>query len=151
MTGREKKEYNDLFFVCSLVEYIARKTKNRRRDVVNALGENNLRHIYDLADVYHCENIDKLTDEWTSKCRIAQGSFDNVAQAQYRVPTHWDMGKVYHRLIIRMCAEQNLAPVAALIVAYNSPIADKIDDYNSSMYYENTDYLYASFLMGVPA
>lgn len=151
MTGREKKEYNDLFFVCSLVEYIARKTKNRRRDVVNALGENNLRHIYDLADVYHCENIDKLTDDWTSKCRIAQGSFDNVAQAQYRVPTHWDMGKVYHRLIIRMCAEQNLAPVAALIAAYNSPIADKIDDYNSSMYYENTDYLYASFLMGVPA
>lgn len=151
MTGREKKEYNDLFFVCSLVEYIARKTKNRRRDVVNALGENNLRHIYDLADVYHCENIDKLTDEWTSKCHIAQGNFDNVAQAQYRIPTHWDMGKVYHRLIIRMCAEQNLAPVAALIAAYNSPIADKIDDYNSSMYYENTDYLYASFLMGVPA
>ncbi len=150
MIGREKKEYNDLFFVCSLVEYIARKTKNKRRDVVAALGKDTLQHLYDLADVYHSENIDKLADGCIEKCRIALGNFDNVAQAQYRIPTHWDMGKVYHRLIIRICTEQNLDPIAALLTAYNSPIADKIDDYNSSMYYENTDYLYASFLKGAP-
>ena len=37
MIGRESKESNDLFFTCSLIEYIARKTKNRRAVVVNAL------------------------------------------------------------------------------------------------------------------
>ena len=42
MTGREKKEYNDLFFVCSLIEYIARKTKNHRNVVVNAIGKEKL-------------------------------------------------------------------------------------------------------------
>ena len=31
---------NDLFFLCSLIDYIARKTKNYRSTVVNALGEN---------------------------------------------------------------------------------------------------------------
>lgn len=35
MTGRETKKENDLFFTCSLIEYIARKTKNKRATVVN--------------------------------------------------------------------------------------------------------------------
>ena len=30
---------NDLFFLYSLIDYIARKTKNYRSTVVNALGE----------------------------------------------------------------------------------------------------------------
>ena len=38
MEGRESRRANDIFFVCSLVDYIARKTKNRRSDVVEALG-----------------------------------------------------------------------------------------------------------------
>ena len=38
-TGREPAKDNDLFFVCSLIDYIARKTKNTRAEVVNALGE----------------------------------------------------------------------------------------------------------------
>lgn len=33
--GRESAKDNDLFFTCSLIEYIARKTKNRRKDVVS--------------------------------------------------------------------------------------------------------------------
>ncbi len=33
---------NDLFFLCSLIDYIARKTKNYRSTVVNALGEKEL-------------------------------------------------------------------------------------------------------------
>ena len=33
---------NDLFFPCSLIDYIARKTKNYRSTVVNALGEKEL-------------------------------------------------------------------------------------------------------------
>ena len=37
MLGREDKKSNDLFFTCSLIDYIARKTKNTRACVVNAL------------------------------------------------------------------------------------------------------------------
>ena len=36
--GRENRKDNDLFFTCSLIDYIARKTKNTRADVVNKLG-----------------------------------------------------------------------------------------------------------------
>ena len=35
MIGREEQKENDLFFTCSLIDYIARKTKNKRAVVVN--------------------------------------------------------------------------------------------------------------------
>ena len=35
--GRESAKDNNLFFTCSLIEYIARKTKNRRKDVVQCI------------------------------------------------------------------------------------------------------------------
>ena len=37
--GRENQKDNDLFFTCALIDYIARKTKNTRATVVNALGK----------------------------------------------------------------------------------------------------------------
>ena len=41
--GRESAKDNDLLFTCSLIDYIARKTKNTRADTVNALGKRTLR------------------------------------------------------------------------------------------------------------
>lgn len=37
--GRESQKDNDLFYTCSLIDYIARKTKNVRSYVVNMLGK----------------------------------------------------------------------------------------------------------------
>lgn len=148
MTGREKKEYNDLFFVCSLLEYIGRKTKNHRNVVVNAIGKDKLQHIYDLADVYHSENIDKITDELIRDFHIEQGVFDNVGHAKYSIPTHWDIGKVYKRLIIDVGKAQGKDVIESLIEVYNSWLSRKIEDFNSSLYYESPDYLYQSYIHG---
>lgn len=150
MNGREDKKQNDLFFVCSLIDYIARQTKNERKTVVNALGKEELEHLYDLADVYHSENIDKITHELINKHHILKGAFDNVADCRYRVPTHWDIGKVYHRLITDIYKVESKPIIDILIEVYNSWISDSIDDYNSSMYYENPSYLLASYKAGKP-
>ncbi len=40
--GREDSKDNDLFFVCGLIDDIARKTKNKRADIVNWLGKDRL-------------------------------------------------------------------------------------------------------------
>ncbi len=148
MIGIEKKEYNDMFFVCSLIEYIGRKTNNHRNVVVNAIGKDRLQHIYELADVYHSENIDKITDELVSDYNIEHGRFDNIATANYSIPTHWDIGKVYKRLIVDVSNKQNKQPIDALIEVYNSWLSRKIEDFNSSLYYENPDYLYESYVKG---
>ena len=34
-----EKEKNNLFYVCSLIEYVGRRTKNRRGDVVAAMDD----------------------------------------------------------------------------------------------------------------
>lgn len=151
MKGREPKDENNLFFVCSLIDYIARKTKNQRRVVVNAIGNAKIQHLYELADVYHSENIDKLSDELIEKYQIPTGAFDNVADCRYNIPTHWDIGKVYKRLILAVSQLQNKTITNVLTEVYNSWISDKIDDYNSSMYYENPDYLFFSYREGKPA
>jgi hypothetical protein len=150
MTGLEPQEDNDLFFVCALIEYIARQTRNLRKDIVNALGRDAIAHYLELADVYHCEPLEKLCVDLVEKYRIVPGNFDNVALCQYAVPTHFDIAKVYKRLIIAVAAERNIARVETLIEIYNAWISPKIDDYNSSMYYENPDYLFQSYLAGEP-
>lgn len=148
MNGRENQKENDLFFVCSLIDYIGRRTKNYRSTVVNALGKKELQHIYDYADVYHCENIDKVSDELIKKHQITEGNFDNVANARYSVPSHWDIGKVYQRLILDVAHATESGVIDTLIAVFNSWINRKIDNYNSSMYYENPSYLFESYKAG---
>ena len=108
MTGREERKDNDLFFTCSLIEYIARKTKNRREDVVNALGKESVAKIYNLADVYHSDNIDRVSEDFIQAAGIAEGTFDNISAARYAVPSHWDIGKVYKRLILGIVREKRM-------------------------------------------
>ena len=49
-----QKEQNDYFYVCSLIEYIARKTKNKRGTIVSLLGKKGIeKQLYD-AEVNHC-------------------------------------------------------------------------------------------------
>lgn len=148
MTGREESRENDLFFTCSLIEYIARKTKNKRAVVVNALGKDNLKKIYDLADVYHSDNIDTVSEAFIVSTNISEGSFDNVRTAKYAVPSHWDIGKVYKRLILGIAREKGIDVTEALIEAYNSFVSDKIDDYNSSFYYDAPQNILNAFLTG---
>ena len=145
--GRVPKKDNDLFSVCGLIDYIARKTKNKRSYVVNRLGKKRLEKIYDLADVYHCDNIDQVSGEFIEAADIEQGSFDNVGECKYSIPSHWDIGKVYKRLIIRVSGaeDKDKDRIDTLVEVYNSFISLKIDDYNSSVYYENSEYIFECY------
>ena len=144
--GRESTKDNNLFFTCSLIEYIARKTRNRRKDVVSALDKKNISKIYDLADIYHSDNINRVSDDFINAAEIQEGTFDNVAKCQYSIPSHWDIGKVYKRLIKSVAEYEKIDVIDALLKVYKSFLSDKIDDYNSSMYYENPSYLLACYL-----
>ena len=143
----ETVEENNLFFACSLIEYIARKTKNTKELVVEKLGKENIRKIYELAEVYHCENIEKVSDEFIEETKINMGDYDIISKCEYDVPTYWDIGKVYKRLII-MVNNDEKQYVNTLIEVLSSWIIEVIDNYNSSMYYENPSYIYACYEEG---
>ncbi len=143
MIGREIKEHNDLFFVCSLIDYIARKVKSHRSTVVNSIGKEELNRIFSLADVYHSENIDKISDEFIEKFAISSDNFPT--ESKYALPSHWDIGKVYKRLIINIAEYEQIDFISALIKAYNSIVSEKIENFNSSLYYENPSYIFACY------
>ena len=146
MIGEPQKE-NDLFFTCSLIEYIARKTKNTKKAIIDKLGKENIEKIYNLAEVYHSENIDKVSDEFIEKANIQNGNYDIISNCKYNVPTYWDIGKVYKRLII-MVNNDETKYIDTLREVLSSWIIEKIDNYNSSMYYENPDYIYECYVEG---
>lgn len=141
----EKQEENDLFFVCSFIEYIARKTKNTKKYIIETLGKQCIEKIYKLAEVYHSENIDKVSDEIIEKFNIKFGNYDIVSDCKYRVPSIWELGRIYQRLIIMVNNNENQY-IDTLMKVLSSWIIEKIDNYNSSMYYENPSYIYACYV-----
>lgn len=136
---------DDLRYTCSLIEYIGRKTNNTRQTVVEALGEKYLKHILNHADVFHCEQIDEVADRFIEACNIKQGDFDNIKSCKYDVPSYWDIGAVYGRLVESIAIDD---VVAKLIEIYNSWITKYIDNYNMAVYYMTPEYLRISYEEG---
>lgn len=141
--GEEQRD-NDLFFVCSLIEYIARKTKNTKMYVVTKLGKENIQKIYKLADVYHSENIEKVSDEFIEACQMQNGDYDIIENCKNRVPTIWELGRIYQRLIMMVNSDKE-EYADTLVEVLSSWIIQKIDNYDSSMYYENPSYIYECY------
>ncbi len=143
----EPQNENDLFFVCSFIEYIARKTNNKKSYIVKKIGKELLQKIYNLAEVYHSENIEKVSDEIIEQSKIVRGNYDIIGNCKYNIPTYWDIGKVYKRLIL-MVNNDEKEYINTLYSVLSSWIIEKIDNYNSSMYYENPDYIYECYKEG---
>ena len=51
------------------------------------LGRDAIANIYDLADVYHSDNIDRVSDDFIASAQIPNGSFDSVANTRYALPS----------------------------------------------------------------
>ena len=58
------------------------------------------------------------------------------------------MGKVYKRLILGIAREKNISVIDALFEAYHSFVSDKIDDYNSSFYYDSPQNILNAYIYG---
>lgn len=139
------KNNSNLFFVCSLIEYIARGTKNRRLDVVRQLGDD-LSRIYKYADVFHCEPIEKVADDFIQKDNISDGNYDNLSKCKYTIPDYWDIGEVFARLIEDCYEEENV--INGIKEVYASWMAEKILNFNSDLYYQSREYLAVCYREG---
>lgn len=142
---------DDLFFVCSMIERVARHLKQPNRYVVNKMGHYELARQLSLAQVVHSENPLDVVDRWTEEYGLEPGSYD-VADVDpelcEQIPTAHDMGKVYARLILqtRLDAEDY---ADGILRVYNDHICQTIDNYNCSAYYEPSYYLARCYFAGV--
>ena len=142
------KNNSDLFYTCSLIEYIGRKQKQRRETVVKLLGRETIRRIYRYADVFHCELIAKTADDFIHICNIPVGAYDNLEKAKYEIPDYWTIGEVYERLIEDVTEDNTEAIVDTIMAVYSSWISDAISNYNTDFYYQSREYICQCYTEG---
>lgn len=139
---------DDLFYVCSMIEYVARKTHNKTKDIVEKLSDKALMHQLRAAGVNHCLSFEQVSDEWIEDYGIEEGNFDNITTCRYDVPSVTAIGRVYQTLISDvMELYENV--VEAIKKVYGSFISDEISDFNSNVYYSNPDYIKCSYEAGM--
>ena len=138
---------DDLFYVCTMIEYVARKTHNNTRDIVVKISDKALAHQLKAACVNHCLSFEQVADEWIEEFRIPEGTFDNITTCRYEVPTETSIGRVFQTLISDVI-EQYSDIIEAIRAVYNSFISEEIANYNTSVYYSNPDYLRCSYEAG---
>ena len=129
---------NDLYFLCYMVERVARKLHQKNKYVVNSIAKEEWERLISLANVLHCENPLKIEEEWIEEYKLVKGNFDIMdvdLELVDEIPSETQMGKVYTRLIL-----STLQPgedyIDGMIRVYNDEICDTIDNYNSSAYHE---------------
>lgn len=141
------KNNNKLFYTCSLIEFMGRRKKRIRREIVDCLGKDSVERIYEYADVFHCEPIEKVATEFIDECQIGEGIFDNEGDCKYRVPDYWTIGEVYERLIEDCYSDDNI--VDGIWAVYHSWIDESISNYNTDFYFQPRDYIAACYVKGV--
>lgn len=141
-----EKEKNDFFYVCSLIEYIARKTKNKRGVITRRLGKEGIeKQLYD-AEVNHCLSFEQVGDEVVEQYQIPDGDFDTITGCKYTIPSFMDIGKLYS-IMIEDCAEPG-EEIDELMKIFSSFISDEISDFQTDVYYQNPSYLECSYRAG---
>lgn len=138
---------DDVFYVCTMIEYVARATHNKTKDVIAKLSDSELLHEIKAACVNHCLSFEQVCDEWIEKYDIQDGKFDNITTCKYTIPTETSIGRVYQTLISSIC--KNIDELVITIrKVFSSFISDEISDFNSSVYYSNPDYIKCSYEAG---
>ena len=135
-----------MFYVCSLIEYTARKTTNRRRVVAEALGEEGIKKQLLDAGVNHCLSFEQVSDELIEQYHIPTGDFDTITGCKYSIPSYLDIGKLY-AIMIEDCAEPG-KEASELIQIFSSFISDEISNFKTGLYYETPSYLECSYQEG---
>lgn len=142
------KNNSALFYTCSLIEYIGRMQRLPRAAVVQGLKRETIARIYNYADVFHCEPIEKTADDFIMRCALPTGDYDNVAACRYEVPDYWAIGEVYERLIEDVCGDDESRVIDVLMEVYTSWIDAAISNYNSDFFYQSRGYIYQCYLEG---
>lgn len=141
-----EEQRNDFFYVCALIEFIARRTKNRRGAVVNALGKKGVHKQLYAAPVNHCLSFEQVSDEIIRDYKIPDGDFETVKNCKYTLPGFQDIGKLYCIMIEDLAVPGT--EEETLIKLFNSFISDQISNFNTDLYYQNPSYLEESYKAG---
>lgn len=151
---------NDVYYVCSLIEYTARKTNNKRSYITNKLGKEGIYHQLYCASVNHCLSFEQVSDRLINNFGIENGDFDTISECDCTVPDYLSIGKLYSYIIQDIYKEPNTTSLFSdncddedideslidlIINVFNSIISIYISNFHCGFYYENLSYIEACY------
>lgn len=92
---QEELTGDDLFFVCYMIERVARRLHQPNRYVVEGLGYDELYRQLSLASVLHSENPLKVEQDWIDDNHLTAGDYDVTdvrKDLNVHIPTPTQMG-----------------------------------------------------------
>lgn len=138
-----EEEKDNIYYVCCLIEFTARKTNNSRRDIVKAIKKEGIEKQLKLADINHCLSFEQVSDELIEEYNIGRGDYDTISRCEYEVPSFISIGRLYQQLILSV----NGGDIADTIIkVFSSIVSDAVSNFNSSFYYSSPDYIRCCYL-----
>ena len=128
----------NVFFVCYIIEIIARQIHQRNKYVVNMMGEDEIAKKINDASFLHVNSSSRVANSWINEYNLKKGKFDITdvnSDSVDVIPPPDQMAKLYTRLILMTLDDEN-DYVKSLIKVYNHPMCKKIDDYSCGIFTE---------------
>ena len=129
---------NDLYFICYMIDSVARMLRQQHKYFVHSIGREAFKHQRSVANVLHCENPLQVEDDWIEEYHLQEVDYDITdvdRELAEIIPTPLEMGKVYKRLIIDTL-QLGEDYVDGILRVYNNELCNVIDNYNCSAFYE---------------
>lgn len=151
---------NTFTYVCSLIEYVARKTMNKRGTVIAALGQSGVQKLLDTVPTHYSymaalstdgTQLQNLSFDQTAsgiirEYGICNGDFDTITNCKYSIPYFQHIGRLYC-IMIEHCAKPG-EEIDEMEKIFRSFISDEISKFKTGLYMENPDYLEWSYREG---
>lgn len=149
MSNKEYKPTRDnIFFLCYFFEKFGRYTFTSKKEIANKMTREHFLNMCEHEDAFHIIDPDQLVFEQKQQLELYIGDNNRISNSNYKIPSIDDMAELYRDIIFEISEQEREGVTDSFFRVMNSPIADLIDDYNGSMYWESIEYLVACILEG---
>ena len=89
-----EKEKDNIYYVCTLLEYLSRKTHNDRKTIIEYFSKQDVEHLLYVAEVNHCLSFDQVSDELIEDFQIQSGNYDAETECKHTTSSVTSVGTV---------------------------------------------------------
>jgi hypothetical protein len=141
-----EKDYDRMFYLCWLLERLYRLTDIPHKNLVEIIGMERLKHYYDFADAYHCENPDKVTGELLEELGQPEPPLFGDLPQEKKEPPFSKMAKSSARVIHDIYDGDYVRGVCNYYTSFLPPL---LADTGNNLYWSSKEYLVACYKEGV--
>jgi hypothetical protein len=140
---QDKLKWNDIMFVCYILEKSRRITNNKIQDIIENFGKEQIVDIYEYADILHSCPIEEVAQEYIDRNNTPKGN----VEFRETDPAYSKIAKAYMNFIIATYRGGDIVDhiINMLTVDF---LIDAIQDYEASIFYTNNTVLRYYYILG---